>query len=153
MNSPTIYQTDFPRLEATDSVGVALRRMLDDRVSDLPVVDASGALIGMFKLVEVYATLLPHGALLGHGIPDLTFVTDTLGRLREKLREVEDDPVREFVVKADHVIHPHTPPLEIVLLLHRGANNVPVVDPDSGRLVGMVSARDLLTALQPGADK
>ncbi len=61
--------------------------------------------------------------------------------------------MRDFVVKPDHVIHPDTPPLEIVLLLHQGANNVPVVDRDSGRLVGMVSARDLLTALQPGAGK
>jgi CBS domain-containing protein len=40
-----------------------------------------------------------------------------------------------------------------VLLLHNGANNVPVVDKDSRRLVGMVSARDLLTALQPRAGK
>ena len=153
MSTPAIYQTDFPRLAATDSVDVALRRMLDDRVSDLPVVDASGALVGMFKLEKLYAMLLPRGTLLGHGMSDLTFVSDTLQELREKMRDIGDDPVLDYVIKADHVIHPDTPPLEIVLLLHNGVNNVPVVDKDSRRLVGMVSARDLLTALQPRAGK
>jgi len=153
MSTPAIYQTDFPRLAATDSVDVALRRMLDDSVSDLPVVDASGALVGMFKLEKLYAMLLPRAALLGHGMSDLTFVSDTLQELREKMRDIGDDPVLDYVIKADHVIHPDTPPLEIVLLLHNGVNNVPVVDKDSRRLVGMVSARDLLTALQPRAGK
>jgi len=153
MSTPAIYQTDFPRLAATDSVDVALRRMLDDSVSDLPVVDASGALVGMFKLEKLYAMLLPRAALLGHGMSGLTFVSDTLQELREKMRDIGDDPVLDYVIKADHVIHPDTPPLEIVLLLHNGVNNVPVVDKDSRRLVGMVSARDLLTALQPRAGK
>ena len=85
--------------------------------------------------------------------PDLAFVSDTLAQLREKMDEIEDDPVCNYVVKPDHVIHPETPPLEIVLLLYQGANNVPVVDRDSGRLVGMVSARDLLTALDPEKPK
>ena len=53
-----------------------------------------------------------------------------------------------YVVKPTHVVFPDTSPLEIVLLLHQGANNVPVVDRVGGRLVGMVSARDLLTALR-----
>jgi len=36
-------------------------------------------------------------------------------------------------------------PLEVVLLLYRGAKRVPVVHGDM--LVGMISARDLLSAL------
>jgi CBS-domain-containing membrane protein len=148
MNSAVIYQTDFSRLKDADTVGEALRRMLDDRVYDLPVVDAKGRLVGMFKLDCVYATLLPKAALIGYGMPDLAFLSDTLGQLREKMREIEPHAVHEFVVKPTHVIYPDTSPLEIVLLLHQGANNIPVVDRDGGRLVGMVSARDLLTALQ-----
>jgi CBS domain-containing protein len=153
MTSPAIYQTDFPRLEADDTVGQALDRMLDDRVYDLPVVDADGAFLGMFTLVQVYSLLLPRAALLGHGMEDLTFLSDTLKQLREKMREIEHDAVRDLVVKPDDVIHPDTTPLELVLLLHKGANNVPVVERDSGRLVGMVSARDLLSALRPGEGK
>jgi len=153
MNPPAIYQTVFPKLTDTDTIGDAMRRMLDDRVSDLPVVDASGKFIGMFKLDRLYATLLPKAALIGYGIPDLTFVSDTLGQLRARMRKVEPQAVRDYVVPPDHVVHPDTPPLEIVLLLHQGANNIPVVDRDSGRLAGMASARDLLTALQAGDKK
>jgi CBS-domain-containing membrane protein len=61
--------------------------------------------------------------------------------------------VQDYVEKVEEVVHPDTPPVEIVLLLHNGANNVPVVDRDSGRLVGMVSSRDLLAALRDGAGK
>ena len=90
MNSPTIYQTDFPRLEATDTVGEALRRMLDDRVSDLPVVDAAGALLGMFTLGQVYCVAAAaRRRSSATAWPDLAFVSDTLKQLREKMREIE----------------------------------------------------------------
>jgi CBS-domain-containing membrane protein len=102
----------------------------------------------MFKLDRLYATLLPKAALIGYGVPDLAFVSDTLGQLREKKREIEDLAVRDFVVRPHDVVHPDTPPLEIVLLLHHGVNAIPVLERKSGKLVGMVSARDLLTALR-----
>jgi len=148
MNSAVVFNTGFPRLKGTDTVADAVQRMLDDRVSDLPVVDAAGKFIGMFKLDRLYATLLPKAALIGYGVPDLAFVSDTLGQLRERMREIEHLPVCDFVVKPHDVIHPDTPPLEIVLLLHQGVNAIPVIERDSGRLVGMVAARDLLTALR-----
>jgi CBS-domain-containing membrane protein len=147
MTAPVIYTTIFPTLADTDSVAEATRRMLDDRVFDLPVIDVSGKFLGMFKLDRLYATLLPKAALIGYGLTDIAFLSDTLGQLREKMREIEHSSVRKFVVKPDYVVHPDTPPLEIVLLLHRGINNVPVLERDTGRLVGMASARDLLVAL------
>jgi len=148
MTSPVIFNRNFPSLKATETVADAVRRMLDDRVSDLPVVDAAGGrLVGMFRLDRLYATLLPKAVLIGYGVPDLAFVSDTLGQLREKMREIEHLPVRDFVVRPRDVVAPDTPPLEIVLLLHQGINNIPVVDPADGKLVGMVSARDLLNAL------
>ncbi len=122
--------------------------MLDDRVSDLPVVDASGAFVGMFKLDRLYAALLPKAALIGDGMADLAFVSDTLGQLREKMREIEHLPgARVRRASPNDVVHPDTTPLQIVLLLHQGANNIPVVARDTGKLVGMVSARDVLDAL------
>lgn len=148
MNSPVIFNTSFPLLEDTDTVADAIQRMLDDRVSDLPVVDGTGKFIGMFRLDRLYATLLPKAALIGYGVGDLAFVSDTLGQLRERMREIEHLAVRDFVVKPRDAVHPDTPPLEVVLLLHHGINAIPVTDRESGRLVGMISARDLLTALR-----
>jgi CBS domain-containing protein len=147
MSAQVIYQTTFPSLRDTDTIAQATRRMLDDRVYDLPVVDATGAFIGMFSLDRLFAALLPKAALLGEGIADLAFVSDTLGQLREKMREIAGRPVLELTVKPDHVVHPDTTPVQVVLLLHHGANNVPVVAHDTGKLVGMISARDVLMAL------
>ena len=111
----------------------------------------AGKLVGMFKLDRLYAMLLPKAALIGYGMPDLAFLSDTLGQLREKMREIEPRAVHEFVVKPTTSCIPTRSPLEIVLLLHQGANSIPVVERDGGRLVGMVSARDVLAALQPEA--
>ena len=148
MSAKVIYKTTFPSLTDTDTVADATQRMLDDRVSDLPVVDAAGAFVGMFSLDRLFAALLPKAALIGEGLSDLAFVSDTLGQLREKMREIEHRPVRELTVRPDHVVHPDTTPVQVVLLLHQGANNVPVVAHDTGKLMGMVSARDAPAALQ-----
>ena len=147
MNSPLIYSTTFTSLLDTDTVAEATRRMLGDRVSDLPVVDASGALIGLFRLEALFAALLPKAALLGDGLSDLAFVSDTLEQLRDRMDEVESRPVRDFAVMPQHVMHPDTTPLQAILLLHHGANNIPVVAPGSRKLVGMISARDVIAAL------
>ena len=147
MASPSIYSTTFASLRDTDSVADATRQMLADRVSDLPVVDAAGVLVGLFRLDRLYAALLPKAALVGDGLADLAFVSDTVGQLRAKMREIEDDPVRNFTVVPDHVVQPDTTPMQIILLLHQGANNIPVVSPETGKLVGMASARDVLVAL------
>jgi len=147
MNSSPIYSATFTSLLDTDTVAEATRRMLGDRVSDLPVIDASGALIGLFRLEALFAALLPKAALLGDGLADLAFVPDTLEQLRERMREIEHHPVRDFAVMPEHVVHPDTTPLQAILLLHHGANNIPVVAPGSRKLVGMISARDVLAAL------
>lgn len=148
MSDTVIYKTAFPTLKDTDTVAEATRRMLADRVSDLPVLDADGKLVGIFKLDRLFGGLLPKAALIGYGVPDLAFVSDTIGQLREKMREIEHQSVREFMAVPDHVVHPDTSPLELVLQLHRGANNIPVVARDSGKVVGMVAARDMLAALR-----
>jgi len=142
-----IFNRDFETLKDTDTVAEATRRMLGSRVSDLPVVDTAGKLVGMFKLDRLLAALLPAAALVGYGMADLAFVSDDLDALREKMDAIDVRTVREFAEMPENIVHPDTPPLEIVRQLYRGANNVPVVERDTGRLFGMVSARDVLAAL------
>lgn len=143
-----IYTTAFQSLNENDTVIEATRRMLGARVADLPAVDDQGRLKGMFRLDCVLAHLLPKGALVGEGLQDLAFMRDDVGHLRTRMREIADRPVRDFLVEPSHTVHPGTSPVEIILLLFKGQNNVPVVDQD-GRLVGMASAREILAALQP----
>ncbi len=153
MSPVVMYNREFEALKGTDTVGDATRRMLEHRVSDLPIVDASGKLLGMFKLDRLLAGLLPAAVLVGYGVPDLAFVADSVDELREKMRTLDARPVREFAVKPERVVHPDTAPVEIVLQLYRGANNLPVIARKDGKLVGMVSARDVLAALHARAER
>lgn len=150
MSLAPLYTTDFVALRDTDSVSDATAQMLRHRVTDLPVVDAAGKLVGLFKLDRVFASLLPKAALIGYGMPDLNFIGGTFDDLRQHMQAVEHEPVASFIVQPVHTVRPDSSPLEVVLLLYRGANSVPVVD-DHGKLVGMVSARELLTALHQDA--
>jgi CBS-domain-containing membrane protein len=147
MSPVVIFNRDFDSLKDTDTVAEAARRMLRNRMSDLPVVDAADTFVGMFKLDRLLAGLLPAAALVGYPVPDLAFVSDDLEDLRDKMRAVDARPVRDFVVTPEHVVHPDTAPLEIVLQLYRGANSLPVIERASGKLVGVVSARDVLAVL------
>jgi len=153
MTTPLIYNTVFPSLRDTDTVAEATRRMLENQVSDLPVVDNAGRLLGMFKLERLFAELLPAAATLGDGVPDLAFMSDTIEQLRERMRQIEGAAVHQFLVDPEHVLHPDTSPFEAVLLLYKGTNAIPVVVAEGRELVGMVSARDVLAALQPAGAK
>lgn len=149
MSLGPLYTGDFVALKDTDTVADAAAQMLKHRVTDLPIVDGTGRLIGLFKLDRVFASLLPKAALLGYGMQDLGFVGETLETLREHMRTVDHERVTAFAVRP-HTVAPDSSPLEIVLLLYRGENSVPVVESD-GKLVGMVSARELLAALHESA--
>ena len=147
MARSTLYTTDYVVLRCTDTVGDATAQVLKHRVADLPVVDADGKFLGMFRIDRIFADLLPKAALIGYGMPDLGFLKCTVEDLRQHMHALENHAVQDYVLRPEQVVHPDTSPLEIVLLLYRGINNVPVVDPDTGQLVGLVSARDLLSAL------
>jgi CBS-domain-containing membrane protein len=147
MNAALLYRTEFDAVRGSDLAGEAMRRLLTHHVTDLPVVDDRQRLIGVLKLTRLLGSLLPKAALIGFGMEDLSFVSNSLEHLREQMQAIAATPVRELMVKAEQVAHPDTSPLEIVLLLYHGANNVPIVERDTHRLVGMVSARDVLSAL------
>ena len=150
MTFARVYNTAYSTLADNDTVATAIRRMLDDRVTDMPVVDAVGLFVGMFRLHRLFEVLLPRAAQMDYGMPDLAFVSETLPHLRERLSAIADNPVRDYVMQPDkEAVKPDTSPLEIVLKLYKGANAVAVVDPATGALVGVATARDVLAALQP----
>ena len=144
MTLAALYSTEFVMLRNTDTVRTAMTQMLQHRVTDLPVVDGAGRLLGMFALDSVLASILPKAALLGHGLPDLNFVKPTMDDLRAHMHGIEHENVCNYMTQ-QQTVSGDSSPLEVVLLLYRGAKSVPVVHGDM--LVGMISARDLLSAL------
>lgn len=150
---PQVYNDRFHALGESDTVGHAIEIALENRLTDLPVVDDRGRLAGLLTVSHLLGLLLPKAALLGDALPDLAFVQDTPEQLAAKLAGLANHEVSEFMAAPEHVAHPDTAVTELVLLLQRGAGSVPVVERDTRRLVGMVSARDILTALRPGGGR
>lgn len=143
--------SDFVTLRDSDTVGDALRILvqLGRCVSSLPVVDESGKLVGVLSVDQLISLLLPKAALLNEALPDLSFVSDTLEHLKEKMRGLEGEPVSRHMGEPGHPVYPDTPLMEVLLLLYRGENDLPVIERNTGRLLGIVSAIDILRALKP----
>lgn len=110
------------------------------------MVDARERVIGIFTVDRLLGLLLPK-AVRGAGLADLAFVSETLANVRERFAEVADQKIAAHVDRIEHPIHADTPLQEILLLLMRGENDLPVVDRATGRLLGMASATRLLSLI------
>ncbi len=126
----------------------AIDLLLEHRIKTLPLVDGQGRYRGLFGIHTLIQTLLPRAAILSSaGLTDLTFVRDTLATVSERLTERLKEPVLNF---SDREFAPLTPDeslLETLLFLHRHRHTLPVVDPASGRLLGVVTYLGVLAKL------
>jgi len=110
-------------------IGDAMRQMLRAKLNGVPVVDGEGRLCGMLTEKDCL-TALVHQA-------------------------VDGDPsasVREYMTRSVESISPATRLLEIAhVFMHHSFRKLPVVD-DDGRVVGQVSRRDVLRAIDSAKD-
>ncbi len=151
MNINNLLSNDILSLSVQDSITTAAQRLLEHKVSILPVTDATGRYLGTFDMKHLLALLLPKAVLLEGGVSDLAFVSDPMETLCERMHEHGDQTVGEFIDKEARTVHPDSSLIEVVLLLYRGENDIPVVDKNSGKLLGMVSSAELLTRVCKGA--
>lgn len=64
--------------------------------------------------------------------------------MQERLRAIADLPVGRYVDASVPVLHPDSPVVAAVLQVFRTRNFVPVVDPATGKLAGLISTWDTL---------
>lgn len=130
-------------VRADSTIEAAARLMLSHRISGLPVVDAGGAVVGMvtegdlLRRAEI-GTERQHGRwlelLLGPG------------RLARDYVHSHARKVNEVMTREAAFIAPETPLAEVVALMEqRHVKRLPVID--QGRLVGIVSRANLVSAL------
>jgi CBS domain-containing protein len=130
-------------LHADETITKAVAIIMEHRYRNLPVVDSDGRYLGVFGINCLIRLILPQAALMERGLESLSFVSDTLHDLRRRLGEHMDDPVRVCMGEEVRVVRPDTPLIETLLILYRTRTSLPVVDPDSGLLVGMISYWDV----------
>jgi len=131
------------------SLWQAIDALYSHRIKSVPVVDASGHYRGLFGMHSLVRHLLPRAAKLdgGASLTDLAFVHDTVDTLKERLAGQLGEPVMQFVDQDAAQVAPTESLVETLLRLHRHGHTLPVVDPASGRLLGVVTYWGILAQL------
>ncbi len=134
--SPTV-------LRPGDTIGTAVEHIMSHRYRSLPVVDGDGRYLGVFGVNCLLRSVLPRAAIMDRGLTSVPFIRETLADLKARLRAQEHDPISGCMSTDVPVVAPDTPLVETLLVLYRNRASLPVVEPASGRLAGMVSYFDV----------
>jgi CBS-domain-containing membrane protein len=130
-------------LHKDETIAKGVELLMEHRYRNIPVVDDRGCYQGIFGVNCLLRLVLPKAVLLERGLTTVPFVSDSLRDLRIRLKEVEDKPVTFCITHNVPVVAPDTPLVETLLTLYRTHTSLPVVDPDSGCLLGVISYWDV----------
>lgn len=130
--------------------GEAFRVLVETGHKFLPVVDAEGVYHGNFDLKDVWGVLLPKAARLDRkSIENLAFVPSSLEKMKDKLADAAEDLVEKYVTRSDAPpLAPESPVIQGILMLDECGETLAVVDANTHKLVGILSATDVLNALR-----
>jgi CBS domain-containing protein len=130
-------------LRTTDSVEVAVRRLLDSEIPALPVVDERDHYAGIFGEREFMIALFP-GYL--NQLQGAAFLSRTIDDALEKRSSCRQDPVERYM-NTEHVDvdsdYSDTRVAEI--FLHHRVLIIPIVD--DGTLRGVITRKDFFRAV------
>jgi CBS domain-containing protein len=132
-------KTNLVVLRPSDTLGKAASLILRHHYRNLPVVDEAGRYLGVVSSNCLLRLVLPRAATMEEGLEHLPFVNDTVEDLRERWQEALDHSVRECLDTSVETVAPDTPLTETLLALYHNRTSLPVVERESGRLVGLVS--------------
>jgi CBS domain-containing protein len=131
-------------LQRDEPVAAAVERMLAHRLSSLPVTDDRSRYLGVFRLRRFLGLMLPKAATVDHLIEDVSFVSEGIDDLKRRLAAVRDQAVAKHVDDTLPTLRPDMPLAEVLLLLYRSGNTLPVVEKPGGKLLGVVTSWDVL---------
>ena len=146
-NCATIMTPNPKTVRDSETIGHAAEEIIAQRAINLPVVDAEGRLVGLFGIYDLLALLVPRVAVIGNLLPNLRFVGDDAGELQRKFAALKTSPVQRAVNREAVRVYPDTPLIEALRLFCRNHMTIPVVERDSGKLVGMISYWDAARAI------
>lgn len=130
---PVVLRTD-------ETIAHGARAIMAKQRRSLPVVDEDGRFQGMLTANCLLYLCLPTAATIAGGLDSMRYVEDSLEDVAERLKQYLDEPItRCLKTEKVAVVHPDTPIVETLLTLYRNKANLPVVERNSGILVGTIS--------------
>jgi CBS-domain-containing membrane protein len=152
MRCDAIMTVSPPSVRDTDSIASATAKLVSGRHLGLPVVDADGRYVGMFGTDDLLGLVVPRIAIAGGNVvPNLRFVGDNPATLAERFRETAQQSVGSIADRNAIALAPDTPQIEAFRIFCRSRASLPVVEPKTRKLVGLVSYFDVMGAVTAGA--
>ena len=149
MTAASVMNKEPLVLSLDDTVGDAVGHIIGHRYRNLPVVDGDGCYLGVFGVNCLLRLLLPKVATMDIAALDsLDYMRAGLPDLKRRLDKVREYPVSEYLYTDIPVMRPDTALMEVLLTLFKFKASLPVVDEDSGRLVGMISYWEVLERIR-----
>ena len=131
-------------LHPGDHIRTAAAYIMENRFRRIPVVDDEGRFLGVFGVDCLLRLVLPKAAIMEDGLDSVHFTRETLADLYRRYHENSDEEIAVCMDQKEvEVVAPDTPLLESVLVLYRTRASLPVVDPKTGKLEGVISYYDL----------
>lgn len=143
MTAAAVMDPNPVTLKPDDQIGTAARCIMDHRFRNVPVVDDEGRYLGIFGVNCLLKMVLPHAAVMQQGLDNLSFIHESTDDLHKRLKESEHLPLSDCMSTDPVVVPPDMPLLDTLLILYRNKTSIPVVEPDTGKLVGMISYWDV----------
>jgi CBS domain-containing protein len=138
MKAADVMDTHPTTLKPTDTIKRGAGIIMEKRFRSIPVVDENGCYLGMFGVNCLLRQVIPKAVFL-HGLDNVDFIHESFDELYDRFAEVKDRPI-EFCMNREIVpVAPDAPLTKTLLQLFETHAAVPVVEPDSCKLLGMIS--------------
>lgn len=143
MTAQSIMNPHPNTLHVEDKVSDGIKIIMNNRYRRLPVIDHQGCFQGIFGVNCLLRMVLPKAVVMEQGLDNIQFMNDNLSDLHQRLKQFENQPVAICMHQDSIQIAPDTPLLETLLLLYKTKASIPVVNPDSQKLMGVISYWDV----------
>ncbi|RBW62697.1 hypothetical protein DS906_01495 [Ruegeria sp. A3M17] len=136
-----------------ESIATAFNIIRGSRARFLPVVAEDGTYVGVFTAPTLLKLILPKAATIGLNddasrvaIDSLSFMNLTREDFEQQMERLKTEKVRDNMSRSSNipVAAPDTPVMEGIFLIYKYKRHVILVEPETNRFVGTVSANSLL---------
>ena len=134
-------------LRCTDKISLAADHVMAQRCRRLPVIDEDGRYVGVFGINCLLRLVLPKAVVMDNWLETASFMKTTLSDLHRRFDEFKDEPITMCMGEDAPTVAPDTPLVETLRILYKHMGSLPVVDPDNGHLLGVVTYWDVGSAI------
>ena len=132
--------------------GVVIDFMVEKHMGLVPVIEPDGKFAGLISGDSLMGHMLPKSLAAMHPTHNLSYLSETPDEMLERLEDIRDRPIGEFIDRDVEVAGPDTPLIDALMLIKNKQYVVPVVDHDQ-KLIGAISFFSVLYALNKNYDR